>query len=388
MSEDADEQGLRRTVIAGGASEATPALARAEARVAELERALERAAVARTELLSGLVHELRTPMTPMLTSLQMLEAEALSDRARRLVQVIHRNYGALLGLIDDVLELARLQRKALVLESTVVELGPVLERATAAVAPEAARRGVGLSLPPLAKTEVSADAPRLEQALGHTLAAAVRRSPEGSRVAVGLEAEAGSVRLVVEDEGDSLDAAAAAALFEPFARGREGAGVGLALARGLIEAHGGTLAVAPASRGARFSLTLPLSEVSASTALPGARPLRLLLVDDHEDSLALTRLMLERKGYDVVTARSATEALARASEQHFEVLVTDIGLPDESGLTILPAMVRRGPVVGIAVSGFGRDVDVARSKAAGYVQHLTKPVSIQRLHDVIQGFFH
>jgi len=389
MSEDGDEQGLRRSATGATGEDTARSLARAEARIAELERALERDAASRTEQLSGLVHELRTPLTPVLTSLQMLEAEPLPDRARRLVQVIHRNYGALLKLIDDVVELARLQRKALVLEPMLVELAPMLERATAKIATEAARRGVGLSVPAVGKVELRADAARLEQALVHTLTNAVRRSPEGSRITVTVEAAPSRVSLLVDDEGDHLDAAGAAALFEPFARGREGAGVGLALARGLVEAHGGTLTVTGMSpRGARATVVLPVPEVGGTAHAAGARPLRLLLVDDHEDSLALTRLMLERKGYDVVTARSAGEALARASEQSFEVLVTDIGLPDESGLTILPAMARRGRVVGIAVSGFGRDVDVARSRAAGYVEHLTKPVSIQRLHEVIQGFFH
>jgi CheY-like chemotaxis protein len=115
--------------------------------------------------------------------------------------------------------------------------------------------------------------------------------------------------------------------------------------------------------------------------------LRVLLVDDHEDSVTLTRLMLERRGHKVVTAHSVRDAMACAAQTSFDLLVSDISLPDDSGLSLLRQIRARGPIVAIALSGFGRDTDIARSKAAGFAEHLTKPVSFQRLDEAIQRIF-
>jgi CheY-like chemotaxis protein len=149
---------------------------------------------------------------------------------------------------------------------------------------------------------------------------------------------------------------------------------------------GGELLASSTGKGATVVMRLPLAErVARDNGHAG--PVRILLVDDHEDTLSLMRLMLERRGHAVVTAGSVAEALALAGQSQPDLLISDIGLPDESGLELLRRLQARRPILGIALSGFGRDSDVQRSKEAGFVAHLTKPVNVQRLCEIIQRLF-
>jgi two-component system, chemotaxis family, CheB/CheR fusion protein len=365
---------------------------RARARDAEEKLAAAQAASRGRDDLIGLIsHELRTPLTPMSTAVHILREEPLPERARRYVEVIARNLEAQARLLDEVCDLSRLQRGRIALQLVDVDLLALIEQVIAGVPPPAG--GTSITLEPPIGSEalwLRADADRLAHAMANILGRVVELPERNGIVEVRVALGDKHARIVIEVSAAELRDQALRDLVDATQTSsatRGGIGLGLALARGIIEAHGGSLGITEirGGAGARVDIDLQLQEVPAP---PGPRrrdrPARVLLVDDHQDSLTLTRMMLERSGYAVATARSVSEALAKADEG-FDVLVSDIALPDGSGLDLMAQLKARGPgVVGIAVSGFGRDEDTARSQAAGYAEHLTKPVGIQRLNDTIQ----
>jgi PAS domain S-box-containing protein len=397
-----DEQG--RIVRWFGISTDIEDQKRTERELVEARRLAEEASRAKDQLIAFLSHELRTPLTPVLTVAQMLEADvALRPEQRQWVEMIRRNVELETRLIDDLLDHTRISRGKVELHLTPTDLhGKILQ--TLAIC-ESDARGKRIELVTdlrATRSWLLADPARLQQVLWNLVKNGVKFTPEGGRVIVQTaDAEDGGVVIEVRDTGVGIAPERLPRIFDAFEQGgREvtrmfgGLGLGLAISKGLIELHGGTLTAASAGRdqGAVFTLRLPASAIAAPEPASGpapdqeASPLsgrRVLLVEDHPDTLAAMAQLLELFGYTVRTADSVASALQAAEGERVDVVVSDIGLPDGSGLDLMRQLLARQPVRGIALSGFGMEEDLRKSREAGFLEHLTKPVDFAQLQRVL-----
>ncbi len=366
---------------------------------------------AKDHFLAVLSHELRTPLTPTLTTIQSMEADpALPAEFREQVEMIRRNVELEVRLIDDLLDLTRVSRGKLELNLQRVDAHDVLRQAVAICGSDLRGKQLTLSTDLCATAPaVRADPARLQQVFWNLVKNAVKFTPAGGRVHVKThnETQGEACRFVVQvsDTGIGIEPAVLGRIFDAFEQGGQsitrqfgGLGLGLAISRALAEQQGGTLAAASdgSGQGATFTLTLPSAAAVAATpgdpapaqgcggdpdALQGCR---VLLVDDHVDTARAMARLLRRWGCSVQTADTVAGALAAAAAVRPDVLISDIGLPDGSGLDLIRQLLARHPVRGIAVSGFGMEEDVTRSRAAGFVEHLVKPVDVNRLEQTVR----
>ncbi|HEY3570062.1 MAG TPA: PAS domain-containing protein [Thermoanaerobaculia bacterium] len=370
----------------------------------EARGAAEEASRAKDQFIAVLSHELRTPLTPVLTVAQMLEADpGLGPKQREWMEMIRRNVELETRLIDDLLDHTRISRGKVELHLSPTDLhGRILQ--TLAIC-ESDARGKRIELVTdlrATRSWLQADPARLQQVLWNLVKNGVKFTPEGGRVTVQTaDSEDGGVVIEVRDTGVGIDPERLPRVFDAFEQGgREvtrmfgGLGLGLAISKGLVELHGGMLTAASdgRDRGAVFTLRMPASAVAtpepASGVAPdreaGPRPgRRVLLVEDHPDTLAAMAQLLELFGYTVRTADSVASALQAAEGERIDVVVSDIGLPDGSGLDLMRQLLARQPVRGIALSGFGMEEDLRKSREAGFEEHLTKPVDFAQLQRVL-----
>lgn len=364
-------------------------------RLANEERAVRAAGEAKDRFLAVLSHELRTPLAPILFALDAIEARPEGQHLRTTIDVIRRNVRMEAALIDDLLDVTRIAHGKLHVASRPVDLRAIVEEAVGAInarEPEGSREvtaELGEERP-----HVDGDPTRLRQVFANLLDNALRHTPPGGTIRVRLTPADGAVRVEVVDTGAGFAPDQAAALFEAFVQGerpeggRGGLGLGLAIAKGLVEAHGGTIAAfsdGPGT-GARFVVCLPVVEPpDGHAAAPPpviVRPVRVLLVEDHADTAAALAEVLRLEGHEVVVAASVIEALSLDVDA-FDVVVSDLGLPDASGCDLLRALRQRRDVPAIALSGYGTSDDLRRSAEAGFQQHLVKPVDTERLVQAI-----
>jgi len=380
---------------------------RQELQLAAAKRTAEESSRAKDRFLAVLSHELRTPLTPVLMSLELLLADArLDPSVREPLQVVLRNVQLEAHLIDDMLDLTRIVRGKMHLALTVVDMDAVLWRAWDKSRHEADEKRIEVDLQLRATRRfVKGDEARLEQVFWNLLKNAIKFTPPGGTIAVetlSMPGEDGTWlhQTCVRDSGVGIDPELLSRLFIAFeqgdlqpGKGESGLGLGLAICRGIVEMHGGAIAAesAGAGLGATFTVTLPsvAAEESPDTE-PAARPaeeaprgLRILLVEDHEDSARLMQRILQRAGHQVIRAADVDTAWRAAQERGFDLLLSDISLPDGSGHDLMRRLRQAGPVRGIAISGFGMEADLARSRDAGFEAHLTKPVGVRELLDTI-----
>jgi CheY-like chemotaxis protein len=250
---------------------------------------------------------------------------------------------------------------------------------------------------------VDADSSRLQQVFWNLIKNAVKFTSAGGRITIETRChEASYLSVEIRDTGVGIDPSSLGRIFDPFfqidlslkQRG-PGLGLGLAICKAITEAHGGTLTAASAGlgKGASFRLELatvaqPQTEVRGLTtdAAAPARSeyLRLLLVEDHDDTREVLARLLSRRGYDVEAARDAQEARSLSSGKTFDLLISDIALPDATGCELLAELSAKHGLRGIAMSGFGSDADLAQSKEAGFLEHLVKPIDAKALDGAIQ----
>jgi PAS domain S-box-containing protein len=369
-------------------------------RIRQEEAALRAKDEAKDRFLAVLSHELRTPLTPILLTVEVLEATVADPSLKPSLEMIRRNAELQARLIDDLLDVTRIGHGKLRLEKSPVLLADTLRHVAELCEPDLRRARIRFELGlEDAGQHVSGDPTRLRQIFWNLLKNGIQHTSEGGVVRIGIEdAGAGAVRVVFSDDGIGIDSADLGRLFEPFeqasrnGRKRTGLGLGLAICRGLVEAHGGCIeAVSPGRLGgATFTVELPTCAAPAEPPAPRSgerRPKRrvsILLIEDHEDTARAMLAALAKLGFEVRLASSLEEG-RRLARLPFDVLVSDVQLPDGSGLDLMRELSAAGPVKGIAISGFGSDKDVSLSQEAGFDRHLVKPVPVDRVVDAVQS---
>ncbi len=371
----------------------------------------EAANKAKDQFLSVLSHELRTPLMPVLTTVQALEMEpGLSETVRSGLQIIRRNVEMEARLIDDLLDLTRVSKGKLQLNIETTDVYRALRTALEICRPDiqAKRLNVAMDLTD-GICPVRADPARLQQVLWNLISNAVKFTPDGGAITfrcrrIEVDGGGGRMQLEVSDTGVGIEPPALSRIFDAFEQGGQsvarifgGLGLGLAISKALVTLHGGTIAAHSAGKntGATFTVELPMfheAELGKPRCDPPPvvasaepRDIRILLVDDHEDTNRAMQRLLQRLGYDVQTAHCVQAALSAAdTDPPFDLLISDIGLPDGSGLELMEQLLKRRPIKGIALSGFGMEEDVKKSKQAGFYEHLTKPINFKRLKTAIK----
>jgi signal transduction histidine kinase len=381
---------------------------RVEERTAELQRVnqeLTEANRAKDVFLATLSHELRTPLTPVLGWIGLLRAGGTADPAMlsQGLDAIQRNAQLQARLIDDLLDISRIVSGKLRIDWEPVNLCAVVEAAAETVRAEAEARAVELSVELPGRAVVAQGAPlRLQQIVWNLMSNAVKFTPRGGRVSARVEEEGGEARVVVTDTGIGIAPDFLPYVFDRFrqadgttTRQYGGLGLGLAIVRALAELHGGWVRADSEGlgRGSRFTLGLrqaaPTAEVEepkreAETGAPGVP---VLVVEDESETLELLQIFFERRGYDVVGAGSAAEAVRRAGERVPGLIISDISMPGVDGYSLL-AELRRMPglegVPAIALTGHAMDEDRERALDAGFAVHVAKPVDPDELLRVVR----
>lgn len=371
-----------------------------------LERAklsAERASQAKDRFIAVLSHELRTPLVPILTGTQLLELTPdLPPHVQNVLAMIRRNVALEARLIDDLLDVTSIERGKLALTMQPVDVHEVLRAALDTTRTDLEAKALRLQLELDAPhAVVHGDASRLQQVFWNLLRNAVKFTPRGGTVTIASMTHGDTIRVIVRDTGIGISPSALERIFTPFEQadpsistGFGGLGLGLAIAFGLVQKHGGDLAAASegANRGAEFTVTLPvLASMSASRddhpvyapARDSYEMLTILLVEDNPDSELVLRAALETFGHRVVSVITVADAKCAIDNTRFDVIVSDIGLPDGSGLEVARHLDGRIPAV--ALSGFGMESDLRASLDAGFADHLIKPVDAEQLLTAIHA---
>lgn len=374
---------------------------------------LEKANRVKDQFLAMLSHEMRTPLTPVLLAASMLEQrDDLPSDVRADLAMIRRNVLLEARIIGDLLDLTHLGRGRVECEFHAVDMHAIV-RAAAEVCGQGEGAVIELDLR-ASPSMTRGDAGRLTQVLWNLLCNARRHTPRDGRITVrtttrGLD-EAGARGLLhveVADTGDGIEPQKLERLFSPFeqtGRPSGGLGLGLSIARAIARAHGGSLEARSAGRGrgATFTLRLPLGmerdAVSSTTSGPAVsgdapgngprgthRPLlRILLVEDHDVTLRVLTKLLTGLAHQVHPASSVAAAIRAAQSGQFDIVISDLGLPDGNGHDLMRYLRDRHGLSGIALTGFGTEIDVRCSRECGFIEHITKPVDLHRLELAIQ----
>jgi signal transduction histidine kinase len=361
----------------------------------------ERASEAKDRFLAMLSHELRTPLTPVLASVFTLEREKdVPETMHESLQLIRRNVELEARLIDDLLDLTRISKGKVQLSFEVVDAHILLRNALEICQSDIDQKKLELRTDLAAsKVYLQADPARLQQIFWNLIKNAVKFTPNGGRLAIRTSNNGnGHFAVEVEDSGCGIDPEMLPTIFHAFEQaGRTqlgGLGLGLAISKALVEAHHGRIAAQSEGRnlGAKFTALFPTCETEVvpestytSPSVPERKSVRLLLVEDHEDTNRSLTRMLRRRGYDVHAASDVRSALEIAMKMHFDVLVSDIGLPDGNGHDLFRKLRADREIFGIALSGYGMEEDIRRSGEAGFAHHLVKPVDINKLDAIIQA---
>src|SRR5213595_120628 len=369
----------------------------------EAQKALVEAAnQTKDNFLAMLSHELRTPLSPVLLAVENLQNKRpqTADAAATL-EMIRRNIRVEQHLIDDLLDVTRISKGKLVLNLTSVNVHGQIRNVVETCRSEWAGKNIRMQLDLTAGDRfVVADEARFQQIVWNLVQNAIKFSREQGEVRISTVNESpGHLSIIVQDHGIGIEPEAMERIFNPFEQGERslkrrfgGLGLGLAISKSLSEAHAATLTATSEglNRGATFKLTIKTSALVAhdgAISLPvdakPRAPLRILLVDDHIDTCTVMGKLLAARGHRVTIAHDMKSALERIEAGGFDVVISDVGLPDGSGTELISKSKNR--LVGIAMSGFGTDADARRSLEAGFSQHLIKPVTMEKLDAALQA---
>ena len=382
----------------------------------------ESANQAKDRFLAVLSHELRTPLTPVLIATSSLLEQgdrALDPSVRSVLEMVRRNVELESRLIDDLLDVSRIARGRLELDLKTVDVHLVIRDCVEICRDETSAAGLEVVLDLAAHDHhVNGDQARLMQVVWNLVLNAARFTPGGGTLSIrtsnapsrgdeqatGLNGPGPAYGLIVEftDTGIGIDPALHERIFEPFYQGYAevrqrpaGLGLGLAICRSIAQAHGGRLSLrSPDSgHGSTFRLelgtvpadtTTPLEPVRPPSNPPGRSGLNVLLVEDNRETLRYLTMVLQKRNYNVVPVDRLSAALAAAGEAQFDLLISDIELPDGSGLELIHDLGGGRTLPGIAISGFGSEDDLLQSAGAGFAEHLTKPIDLNRLESAIR----
>lgn len=377
----------------------------------ELHTARERAeesAQAKDEFLAMLGHELRNPLSPIVTALQLMRLKNQSSREQ---DIIERQVHSLMRLVDDLLDVSRITRGTIELRTTRVELAEVAARAIEMSSPSLEKKGQRLRVDiPSVGCVVNADPSRLAQVLANLLTNASKYSDTDTEIVFTGARESGDIRISVRDQGIGIAPGLLGVVFDIFVQNRQslersqgGLGLGLAIVRSLVVLHGGTVTAHSEGegKGSEFVVRLPHAQGAAAVA-PAAHRLasikglrrsnhaakRVLVVDDNEDATMLMSEALDSLGYEVRTAPDGPTALRIAAEFKPQIALLDIGLPVMDGYE-LARRLQTTPGLGrlrlIAVTGYGQREDERRSKEVGFEAHLVKPIALRQLQKLFEN---
>jgi two-component system, sensor histidine kinase len=369
------------------------------------EAALRVADQHKNEFLATLAHELRNPLAPMVNALRLIQTPSADPgQAKRAHGMLDRQLKQMIRLVDDLLDVSRITSGKLAVRKQPVELAAVVQSAVDTARPllDERRHVLAVHLPSQ-PVYLQADAVRLSQVFSNLLNNAAKYSEPGGTVSLSAAVSGGTVRVRVDDAGIGISAEMLPTIFDMFTQGDgsierspTGLGVGLALAKRLIELHGGSIDARSdgVGKGSSFVVTLPVMAALAAerggAAAPvevlAKRPRRILLVDDNVDFATSLALLLQSGGHDVRVAHDAEQALEVARDLKPEVGFLDLGLPKVSGYDLARALRAQPESAGcvlVAVSGWGQARDRLRSQEAGFSLHLVKPVEFQSIEAVL-----
>ena len=384
---------------------------RVHERTAELERserALRKANQQKDLFLATLAHELRNPLAPLRTGLDLLLRHPdRSPTLDRTLAAMNRQLDYMVRLIDDLLDVSRISRGTLEIRKGRAELSAVIDRALETVAPLFSQRRQTVTVDSEGPIGAFVDTTRIAQIVANLLNNASKHSPSGARIRVRLHRNGGQASVRVLDEGAGIPHDQLPRLFDMFmkierpgAGTNDGLGIGLALSRHLAELHGGKLtAESPGEgKGSTFTLTLPVGpaettedggkEDTGAGRTSGTRPgLRVVLVEDNLDSAETMSSWLEQLGHHVRVARNGPDGVTLILEAQPDVVLCDIGLPGMDGVDVCMRVVRQMPVppVMVALTGWGMEADRMRTVQAGFRHHLVKPVEPDTLRSVLES---
>jgi len=371
--------------------------AQAEAARDEAKAIAEEASRAKDHFLAVLSHELRTPLTPVLAGLPMVQQALGADHAMaETLEMMRRNVELEARLIDDLLDMTRIARGKLELHREAIDLDTIIRRAVEVCQIDI--NGGGLQLTVDAKDGpyiVNADAARLQQVFWNLLKNAIKFTPTGGKIGLCCQRVDGLAVIEISDSGVGIAPEILPHIFNAFEQGSRsvtrqfgGLGLGLAITQSLVEMHGGSITAYSdgKGKGATFRVQLPLvetvpqPETPAAQAAPPVRALRILLVEDHGDTARIMKRLLNAQGHQVQTAGDVATALVMAQQGGFDLLLSDLGLPDGSGMDLMRQLVAQGKAIrAIALSGYGQDQDIIQCRQAGFAAHLTKPINMEQL---------
>jgi signal transduction histidine kinase/ActR/RegA family two-component response regulator len=378
-----------------------------------LRQELIGANAAKDQFLALLSHELRNPLSPVIAMVGELEASAPdSPEVRRALEVIRRNVELEARLIDDLLDVTRISKGKLQLSLETASVHEILQRSYEICREDIAAKDLGIEFRLRAeRAYVQGDPARLQQVFWNLIKNSVKFTPEKGRIVIEtFNPSPDAIEIRTTDTGIGIEANKMKTIFKAFEQGQSsitrrfgGLGLGLAISKAMVAAHGGVIKAESngRDRGATFVVTLKTvaaptlavvdggNQPSKREAVKGTqatKPVRrVLVVDDHFDTCTGMKMMLERRGYRVTLAHTADQAVERTRHEEFDLVISDIGLPDRSGYELMQELSTTKGLRGIALSGFGMENDVRRARAAGFSEHLTKPINFDRLEASIQN---
>jgi signal transduction histidine kinase len=358
---------------------------------------------AKDEFLAMLGHELRNPLAPILTALQLLKLR--DDQSTKELTIIERQVRHLIRLVDDLLDISRITRGKVELRRDRLKLADIVAKAIEMVSPllESRRHYVTVSIPKRGM-QLEGDEARLIQVFTNLLTNAAKYTPPSGRIALSASRDGHEIVVQVKDSGIGISPELLPNVFDLFTQGTRsidradgGLGLGLAIVHSLVRLHGGSVAAISegAGRGSEFVVRLPASEPGVSAARPGAAAerapwsgvstrLRMLVVDDNEDGAEILAELLGRAGHIVRVAHDGPQALELAETLEPDMAVLDIGLPVMDGYELAARLRARFPELRmIALTGYGQNHNRVRSREAGFSHHLVKPVNVEDLMEAI-----
>ena len=375
-----------------------------------LRQELIGANAAKDQFLALLSHELRSPLAPVIAMVGELEAEVPdSQSVREALEVVRRNVELEARLIDDLLDVTRISKGKLQLSFETICVHQILQRAYEICRKEIEAKNLEVEFQLRAvHTHVEGDPARLQQVFWNLIKNSVKFTPEKGRITIAtLNPVPDKIEARIIDTGIGVEHETIDKIFNAFEQGQAditrrfgGLGLGLTISKALIDAHDGKIHVQSPGKDQGSTFSVELNTVLAPVGRDGDgqdQPVdrepkqsvpthrRVLLVDDHYDTCIGMKRMLERHGYEITVAHTAEQAVEKVRTEEFDLLISDIGLPDRSGYDLMREVRLNNDLPGIALSGFGSEQDVNQAREAGFAEHLTKPVSFERLEKTIQS---